>query len=117
MDKPIIPLDEDLLEDCRLCGSDSNCTLRCETFFELMDNLVNIQSQHQKLQALEELNQYSDDQELQAIGIILSHLSDQACAAVSRIYWSYIYQYMEWQAILYVFSDMVEIASLSIAYV
>ena len=81
MSRPIIPFDEDL--NCALCRTDSQCIMKCEAFYGLMHAMTNIQSQHQKLQALQELNQYSDDQELQALEIILSSLSNQACTVVS----------------------------------
>ena len=81
MNRPIIPFDEDL--NCRGCGSDSVCKNKCDRFYELLHAMVDIQSQHQKLQTLQDRNEYSDDQELEALGIILSSLSDQACTAVS----------------------------------
>ena len=77
MNRPIIPFDEDL--NCRGCGSDSGCKKKCDSFYELMHAMVDIQ-----LQTLQDGNQISDNQELNALGNILSPLSDQACKVVSN---------------------------------
>ena len=82
MNKSIIPFDKML--NCTRCSTNIECKRNCDTFYELMSSVIDIQSQHHKYESLLNMTQYSGDVELKTISAFLKELSDQSCRLVSR---------------------------------